>query len=159
MSNAVSAEYNLALGRLPIAQKRNYDPKGFKWLEAQLAKDIPLDECLLWPFDKNRNGYGVAGCWPAHRIAYEIHYRADTGELKVFHSCKNKACVNPHHLHTGSSRPLIEEEALFIREEHFKGRTIESLAEYFDVPKKYINDIVTRRTWSWLPARPGVDSH
>lgn len=60
-------------------------------------------EC--WPWLAGRhNGYGqfmVRTRMPtnAHRIAWILHNKMDISEgLEVDHLCRNRICVNPHHL-------------------------------------------------------------
>lgn len=72
------------------------------------------DECWSWVGTKMTEGYGVFWLgrratgvsggknFRAHRIAYEWHYGAEPGELKVCHSCNNVGCCNPLHLYLGT---------------------------------------------------------
>lgn len=92
--------------------KRHGDPLGGKgdplmltpeWLE-QNIKECAETECVLWPFALDRDGYGMitlnGRSLRAHRVALEIH-TGETGEV-TRHKCRNRNCVNPHHLEWGT---------------------------------------------------------
>lgn len=69
-----------------------------------LAADSPAN-CVIWPFFKDRNGYGRLGYqgkgyW-AHRLVCELaHGQAPSADHEAAHSCGHgkDGCVNPRHL-------------------------------------------------------------
>lgn len=143
-----------------------------KWLrEASL---IETDECILWPFAINPNGYGASSSRPnrgAHRVMCEmVHGKAPTAGHEVAHSCNVRACVNPRHLRwatksenmldkikhgtvkRGTKNPqakLSEDNVLRIR--RMKGRVIlREVAEMFGVSITTVHSIWRGETWGWL---------
>lgn len=58
--------------------------------------------CWNWQACKNPNGYGLLrnriGTSLAHRIAYIATFGEFSDELVLDHLCRNRGCVNPHHL-------------------------------------------------------------
>ena len=65
------------------------------------------DDCLIWPFCKERKGYGrlwhegkMVG---AHRyILHLVSGKEMDNPLDAMHSCHHTSCVNPRHLSWGS---------------------------------------------------------
>lgn len=71
------------------------------WMLAHVAHQG--EECLLWPFSGNWNGYGHLGVngkvMKAHRRMCELaHGKPTTPKHVAAHSCYNRSCVNPGHL-------------------------------------------------------------
>jgi hypothetical protein len=69
--------------------------------------------CWLWTGSKTRLGYGT--CWDgemsrrAHRLSWELEHGPIPDGVDVLHSCDNRACVNPRHLHLGNHRDNMKE--------------------------------------------------
>ena len=58
-----------------------------------------MTECIEWQGPKHNMGYGRVGIKLAHRHVYEECYGQIPEGLTLHHTCKNKLCVNPEHLH------------------------------------------------------------
>lgn len=63
------------------------------------------DECLLWPFVRNKQGYGELSSSNFSRLAHRVmcmlaHGKPELSGLDAAHSCGNGhlGCVNPRHL-------------------------------------------------------------
>lgn len=56
------------------------------------------DQCWPWLRTVNGNGYGRFRRTPAHRVAYELAVGAIPDGKQIDHQCRNRLCVNPHHL-------------------------------------------------------------
>jgi hypothetical protein len=77
--------------------------KAYRWLQDHRSYD--KDYCLIWPFCRNRNGYGELsylgeGYW-AHRFMCELsNGPPPTPSHQAAHSCGNGdgGCCNPKHL-------------------------------------------------------------
>lgn len=58
--------------------------------------------CVVWAGGKNNNGYGhitIDGQRIyTHRLSYELHVGPIPDGLVIDHLCRNRACLNPHHL-------------------------------------------------------------
>ncbi|WP_396653538.1 HNH endonuclease signature motif containing protein [Microbacterium sp. WCS2018Hpa-9] len=78
------------------------------WAKVDRRSD---DECWEWIAGRNAAGYGQfrvagAGVSPAHahRVSYEILVGNIPDGLQLDHLCRNRGCVNPHHLEPVSGR-------------------------------------------------------
>lgn len=138
------------------------------------AIESDTEECILWPFSKDKDGYGWfnhAGQKRAHRVAYALKYGAIAGGMLVMHSCDQPACINPRHLSLGTHQDnmidmsskgraampaidntgenhgkskLTEADVIRIRGSHSTQR---ELADEFGVARQTISDVISRKTW------------
>lgn len=145
-----------------------------KWLLAHV--DFGSDECLIWPFRVEPNGYGslywdgaTAG---AHRVMCSLaHGEPGDRDLQTAHSCNNRRCVNPRHLRwataqentlekndhgtmlVGERNPqhvLTEDDVLAIRT--YEGKAfLREVAPLFGVSMSTVHRIWQRKAWGWLP--------
>ena len=168
--------------------RRHGDPLGgriangtlFSFASAALENDT--EDCILWPFSKDRHGYGrmsVAGKdvtvsrWVCERVhgpppnedGYDARHKCGNGHL---------GCITKNHLQWGTRQQNCDDAVAQGRtprgEGHYNARLAEtevrtiralrsrqsivSLASMFDVSAATICDILARRTWAWLPDRP-----
>lgn len=92
-----------------------------KQFEKRFIKGMP-DECWSWCGKPNNSGYGRYGQKIASRIAYELYVGKISSGMQVNHSCDNRICVNPHHLHIGTNQSNANEMVLRNRvSRHGKG--------------------------------------
>ncbi len=71
------------------------------------ALKIQTDECQIWPFSKDSDGYGKAymdgRCWQAHRLSKKLTDPDFDESLGCLHTCDNPPCFNPQHLFQGTN--------------------------------------------------------
>lgn len=75
--------------------------KGIAFIRANTG--CVSDECVLWPYSVEYNGYGHFGyngkLYRAHKFMCElVHGPSPLPELEASHSCGVAACINPRHL-------------------------------------------------------------
>jgi hypothetical protein len=135
-------------------------------------RDVALshdrDECLLWPYGRNSNGYGtfrLAGRMTyAHRhICRVVNGPAPTPKHQAAHSCGNGhlGCCNPHHLswktHAQNAADTIEHGRArlrsklsdeIVRDIRQSSASLMTLAAQYGVSKKTILNVRQRKVWS-----------
>lgn len=146
------------------------------WLKAHV--DYPHDFCLVWPFYRNPNGYGMCrfgdkSRW-AHRLMCEMaHGSPPTLEHEAAHSCGNGdgGCCNPRHLswktptenrrdsiehgtsirvRRGRSRRLSDAQVVEIKS--LKGKlTQQEIADRYGISQPMVRAIFTGRAYGKPP--------
>jgi hypothetical protein len=128
------------------------------------------DACLIWPFNRDRNGRGVlmVGGLPRRvsRLACEAaHGPAPSERHESAHSCGkgHEGCVNPKHVrwktpkennadkraHGTIGRKLTEDDVRVIRK--LANRVpLSQIADQFDVTYQMIWRIHHRKSWAWV---------
>jgi hypothetical protein len=131
------------------------------------------DECLMWPFGKDGDGYGRLDSKPAHRqVCEEVNGPPPTSKHEAAHSCGKGAsgCVTKRHLswkthaenqgdrllhgtHNRGTRHgasvLTEEQVRAVRLLK-PGRTAKEVSELTGVSPENVSHIVTGQCWAWL---------
>lgn len=134
------------------------------------------NDCLIWPYGRDPNGYGKIynGRFMenAHRTVCVIaRGNPDHPRLQATHTCGNGhlGCVNPNHLEWGTNsknqmdrvrdgtsnrgkghyrNKLTNEQVLEIYSR--KGQSAKAIAPEYGVTRESIRDIWTGKNWSWL---------
>lgn len=152
--------------------------RGKLWTYLIGSLSAETDDCVVWPFWRDRKGYGLIEVggrkFRAHRIAcVKAHGQPPTPKHQAAHSCGkgHLGCINWRHLawkspaenaadklvHGTDSRgekagtaKLTEADVLEIR--RLRGvETQTALARMFGVDRSNIGLIQRRKNWGWLP--------
>lgn len=82
----------------------------YNWLLELVARPA-TDECIIWPFRKDRDGYGRIAppvqlygnkTFGAHRLVFRL-VNGKWPEPEALHSCDTPSCVNPRHISEGTN--------------------------------------------------------
>lgn len=135
------------------------------------------DDCLVWPFEVGRYGYGTVKCDGQKRVASRVmcevaHGLAPSAKHDAAHSCGNGhlGCMNPRHLSWktrtaniadaiahgtwmhGERVPtskLTREDVIAIRAAAGKERQ-KDIAKRYGIHQAQVSRIVSRKDWAWL---------
>lgn len=154
----------------------NWKPDVINWgqLKKRFTRNVIVgmeDDCWLWKRKARTGGMGIlmfnGKTFLVHRLAYIFeHKRYDLkSEELILHSCEQKVCCNPKHLHLLDSirgennynAKLTRDQVLEIRDLYFhhKWKKTKLSKEYHvSVPEIYY--IISERVWDWLE---GTKSH
>lgn len=121
------------------------------------------EECWLWPFTLNEDGYGLVytkdGKSSAHRMAYTLAYGAP--EHCVCHRCDVRNCINPAHLfdapHLDNMRDAHQKKRIpsvlsddDVRQIRVDNRPHKAIAAEFGCSVGYVSDIKTGKSRGYL---------
>lgn len=150
----------------PHAVQRPANGEAEAWLVAHAGH--VGDECLIWPFWRDKYGYGSS-----RDMCQMAHGKPPTKNHQAAHSCGNghKGCVHPGHLrwatrgenqtemveHGNSQRgeknwnaKLTVEQVRAIRQEAPFAKSYASVAGRFAVVRQTVSDIMRGKSWAWL---------
>lgn len=145
-----------------------------RWVK-EVALKYNDDDCLVWPFARDANGYGKV--WYNGRlhlvtrvVCEEVYGPPPTPKHEAAHSCGNGrgGCANWKHLRWATRAEnesdkilhgtlprgerqwfskLTEAQVLEIRK---MAGTSSEIAAMFGVSRRHISDIKALRSWAWL---------
>ena len=153
----------------------NYRTKA-DWLSAAISEHVS-DECLMWPFAVDRDGYGRVcfyGNGKKERVfAHRVSFRLTHGrwpEPCGLHSCDVPGCFNPRHIFEGTcaddhadqvkkgrttrgvmqrDAKLTDDQVRLIRAEYVpRKHGFHRLAKKYGVSKPIIMKIIKGKLWS-----------
>lgn len=134
-----------------------------------------LDSCWLWSGSLAPDGYGKVKLnnkfTSAHRLSWMIHHGEIPEGKIIMHKCDNRACVNPNHLHLGTTQEntidcinkkrknpamgeklpqskLNEVSVKAIRDASRRGVSQAKIAKTFGLCQQAIHKVVSRKTWN-----------
>lgn len=137
------------------------------------ALQTKTDDCILWPYAKVTNGYGITRIdgksVTTHR--YVCEQKHGPSDLHALHRCGVPACINPNHLRWGTPQENTDDckahgtmakgeragharlTEIQVREirlrltQPMKRGDVKALARKYSVNKATILDISKSRTW------------
>lgn len=137
------------------------------------------DECLIWPFSRNPNGYAcqvvIDGekAYAHDHMCRVVHGPKPTPDHEVAHSCGNGrsfGCVDPRHVRWATRTENMDDmidhgrtnrgekcpSATLKREDVLKIRELipimkhKDIAAMFGITRPTVSLIKQRKTWAWL---------
>jgi len=141
------------------------------WLKNANDSATP-EECVIWPFWTNVDGYGRVKTVGAHRVVCELAHGPAPAGHEAAHICGVRSCVNHHHLRWATPKEnsadkaihgtllrgveintarLTESDVHEIRRLKAAGVPTREITPHFPVNPNQIRRIAARTSWSWLP--------
>jgi len=137
------------------------------------SKVNKTDSCWLWTSSLFAGGYGAfsikKNTYKAHRVSWILSGNTIPEGNVIRHKCRNKNCVNPDHLETGTNAEnsadmlrdgtspkgmanpkskLTENQVLEIRERANESKR--QLGEEFGVSRTTVSRILLRKIWNHI---------
>lgn len=141
-------------------------------MERFLTKVDKTDTCWLWTGCLDKDGYGMfflnKKCQKTHRISFILHGGLIPDGHVIRHKCRNRNCVNPDHLETGTQadnlrdtirdgmtnrrikspqHKLTEDQVKQIR---ISNKSNRELGNEYNIHEVSVARIKTKKSWSWL---------
>jgi len=132
------------------------------------------NQCLIWPYFRNKKGYAASNKGLVHRIICK-RVNGDNPKNKplALHSCGNGnlGCINPHHLYWGDrydnssdqikhgtrvngekhgGHKLSAKDVISIRNLYELNYTMQNLSDIFNVCIATIHKIIHYKSWKHL---------
>lgn len=114
------------------------------WL-IKAVKTHDSNECLLWPFSIQSQGYGTCHVNGRHMYAHRYAFFIANGHLPnpcACHTCDVRACINPRHLFEGTIADNSNDASRKLR-----------------LPTKTTPEIVAAMRRDYVPRLPGRSGH
>lgn len=164
--------YRWAMGQ----SRTGFEPNRNLTFCEQAAKHVS-QECLLWPYAKDKDGYGKLMIdrkdLRAHQVVCEmVHGPAVQAYTFVLHLCDTPSCVNPTHLKWGTAgdnaqdrdqkgrantakglelgQTKLTPSQIFEIRQIAKPGNFRQLACEYGVSRQCIAHVYHRRSWAWL---------
>lgn len=159
---------------IPLWTKKAKPGEAFSWLREHSS--YAQDTCLIWPFARDRIGYGILyheRTRKAHRLMCMIaHGEPLSHSLQAAHICGNgsNGCVNPRHIkwatpveneadkivHGTTNRgersvwAKLEESDIHLIRDLASSTSRVQIANMFGVGRQEIDRIISGERWAWL---------